>query len=65
MGKDRLGMTYFVRASKAIPLLRARYEKQSNDPSVAKVPLEVLDHLEIGLFGIGSYVLPSLRDVDD
>lgn len=56
MGKDRLGMTYFARASKAIQHLRSSYEKSSNDASIEKVRSEVLDHLEIGLFGIGSYV---------
>ncbi|KAL4875881.1 hypothetical protein BJY04DRAFT_232119 [Aspergillus karnatakaensis] len=42
MGKDRLGMTYFVRASEAILLLRSSYENSADDS-----PVKILSYLTL------------------
>lgn len=56
MGKDRLGWTYLVRASKAVSMLRSSRHDLIGDVGLAEeVVPRLLDQLEIGLFGSMMY----------
>ncbi|KAF9895160.1 hypothetical protein FE257_000062 [Aspergillus nanangensis] len=68
MGKDRLGWTYMVRASKAVPILRSSPDQIFRDSNLTGEAIsQLLDHLEVGMFGsmvLGCLSLQKIPPMD-